>query len=316
VALIGVLCLADMYGVNRRYLNDDNFEEPHANLGAPQETQSDAMILQDKSLDYRVLNMAVNTFNENGTSYFHKSIGGYNAAKLARYNDLIAHCISPEMQKVIPAASDAGGDMSKVPGDSVFPVLNMLNTKYFILPLQNNNTMPLHNPHAYGNAWFVHDVKFVDTANAEILALEKLNLRTQAVANSSFKNVLADVPAQADSADKITLTAYECNELHYDVESTNGGLAVFSEIYYPEWTATIDGKPLELACVDYVLRGAVIPAGKHKVVMEFRPVSVKTTEAIAYVAIVLLVLSFCASAVITLRKKLKAEPAVSPAKKK
>ena len=311
VALIGVLCLVDMYGVNRRYLNDDNFEMPHANLGAPQQTQTDAMILQDKCLDYRVLNMATNTFNENGTSYFHKSIGGYNAAKLARYNDLISHCISPEMQRIIPAVSDAGGDMSKVAGDSVFPVLNMLNTKYFILPLQNNNTMPLHNPHAYGNAWFVNGVTFVDTPNQEILSLNKINLRAQAVANSSFKDVLANVPAQADSADKIILTSYDCNELHYDVETKNGGLAVFSEIYYPAWTATIDGKPLELACVDYVLRGAVIPAGKHQVVMEFRPVSVKTTEIIAYVAIVILILSFLASLVVTIRRQMNEKPATA-----
>ena len=284
---------------------------PHANLGAPQQTQTDAMILQDKCLDYRVLNMATNTFNENGTSYFHKSIGGYNAAKLARYNDLISHCISPEMQRIIPAVSDAGGDMSKVAGDSVFPVLNMLNTKYFILPLQNNNTMPLHNPHAYGNAWFVNGVTFVDTPNQEILSLNKINLRAQAVANSSFKDVLANVPAQADSADKIILTSYDCNELHYDVETKNGGLAVFSEIYYPAWTATIDGKPLELACVDYVLRGAVIPAGKHQVVMEFRPVSVKTTEIIAYVAIVILILSFLASLVITIRRQMNEKPATA-----
>ncbi len=305
VALVGLLCLVDMYNVNRRYLNNDNFEEPHVNLGAPQETESDVLILQDKSLDYRVLNMSTNTFNENGTSYFHKSVGGYNAAKLARYNDLIGHCITPEMQKILPAVSSAEGDMSKVAGDSIYPVLNMLNTKYFILPLQNNKTVPLQNPYAYGNAWIVNDVKFVDTPNEEILSLEKLDLLKQAVANSSFKNALANVPAVADSADKISLTSYECNELHYDVDTKNGGLVVFSEIYYPEWTATIDGKPLELACVDYVLRGAVVPAGKHQIKMEFRPVSVKKTEAVAYVAIVILLLSFLSSLIITLRKKKK-----------
>lgn len=316
VALVGALCLVDMYDVNRRYLNNDNFEEPHADLGAPQETPTDAQILQDKSLDYRVLNLSSNTFNENGTSYFHKSIGGYNAAKLARYNDLIAHCITPEMQRLMPAIADAQGDMLKVAGDSVFPVLNMLNTKYFILPLQNNNTMPMPNPYAYGNAWFVNKVTFVDTPNEEIMSLEKMNLRQEAVANNSFKEKLANVPVLSDSTDKITMTSYDCNELHYDVETKNGGLAVFSEIYYPDWTATLDGKPLELACVDYVLRGAVIPAGKHQIVMEFRPVSVKTTEAIAYVAIVILILSFLASAYITFRKKIKAEPAAAPAKKK
>ena len=174
----------------------------------------------------------------------------------------------------------------------------------------------MHTPYAYGNAWFVNKVTFVDTPNEEIMSLEKMNLRQEAVANNSFKEKLANVPALSDSTDKITMTSYDCNELHYDVETKNGGLAVFSEIYYPEWTATLDGKPLELACVDYVLRGAVIPAGKHQIVMEFRPVSVKTTEAIAYVAIVILILSFLASAYITFRKKIKAEPAAAPAKKK
>ena len=179
----------------------------------------------------------------------------------------------------------------------------MLNTKYFIVPLQGNGSVPLANPYAYGNAWMVQDVKFVDTANEEIHALNQLDLRKQAVANSSFRQTVGKIPALPDSSDRITLASYDCNELHYDVETKNGGLAVFSEIYYPEWTATIDGKPLDLVCVDYVLRGAVIPAGKHKVVMEFRPSSVKTTEAISYVAIVLMVLSFIASLVITLRRQ-------------
>lgn len=303
VALIGVLCLLDMYSVNRRYLNDDNFEEPRTGLGIPQETPSDQLILQDKSLDYRVLNMSTNTFNENETSYYHKSVGGYNAAKLARYNDIINICLTPEIQKLLPAIGEAKGDMKKINGDSLFPVLNMLNTKYFIVPLQGNGSVPLANPYAYGNAWMVQDVKFVDTANEEIHALNQLDLRKQAVANSSFRQTVGKIPALPDSADRITLASYDCNELHYDVETKNGGLAVFSEIYYPEWTATIDGKPLDLVCVDYVLRGAVIPAGKHKVVMEFRPSSVKTTEAISYVAIVLMVLSFIASLVITLRRQ-------------
>ena len=119
--------------------------------------------------------------------------------------------------------------------------------------------------------------------------------------------MLSDVLAVADSSDYITLTSFGCNEIHYDIETRNGGLAVFSEIYYPEWTATIDGQPLQLACVDYVLRGAVIPAGKHKVVMEFRPTSVKTTEAISYVAIVLVMLAFVSAFILSLRSKSKEE---------
>lgn len=308
VVLVGLLCLIDMYSVNRRYLNDDNFEEPQAGLGIPQETQSDALILQDKSPDYRVLNMSTNTFNENETSYYHKSVGGYNAAKLARYNDVINVCLTPEIQKVLPAIGDAKGDMRKINGDSLFPVLNMLNTKYFIVPLQGNGSVPIVNPYAFGNAWVVNDVKYVRTANEEIHALGQLDLRKQAVADASFQKEIGDMPAAAaDSSDKIVLTSYDCNELHYDVNTRNGGLAVFSEIYYPEWTATLDGQPLNLVCVDYILRGAVVPAGKHKIVMEFRPASVKTTEAISYVAIVIMVLSFVAALAITLRKRKEAD---------
>lgn len=308
--LIGVLCLGDMYQINRRYLNDNNFEEPHANMGAPQETPADQMILLDKALDYRVLNFASNTFNENETSYFHKSIGGYNAAKLGRYQDVIEHCISPEMAKIQQTIQQTQGDLSQVDGDSIWPILNMLNTRYFIFPLQNNQTVPMANPKAYGNAWFVQNLQFVDGANAEINTLRSIDPRHSAVADNDFKNVLASASpaASPDSADQIKLTSYQCNELHYDVDSRNGGLAVFSEIYYPEWTATLDGKPLQIGRVDYVLRGAVLPAGHHKLVMEFRPASVKATEAVAYGAIVILLLAFLSSLFLTLKKQLKAKP--------
>lgn len=307
VLCVGVLCLIDLYGVNRRYLNDDNFAEPRSGAGIPRETEADRIILQDTDPDYRVLNLATSTFNENETSYFHKSVGGYNAAKLARYNDLINICISPEMGHIPAALSKARGNMAEVPGDSIFPVLNMLNTKYFILPMQDNTRIPVQNPYANGYAWMVHDVQFVNTPNEEIHALQKLDLKKQAVAGMEYKELLSDVPAVADSSDYITLTSFGCNEIHYDIETRNGGLAVFSEIYYPEWTATIDGQPLQLACVDYVLRGAVIPAGKHKVVMEFRPTSVKTTEAISYVAIVLVMLAFVSAFILSLRSKSKEE---------
>lgn len=308
--LIGVLCLGDMYAVNRRYLNDNNFEEPRADLGAPTETQTDRLILQDPSLDYRVLNFASNTFNENETSYFHKSIGGYNAAKLGRYQDLIEHAIAPEMQKAIQAVGQVGGDLAKAPGDTLYPVLNMLNTKYFIVPLQGGETSPVPNPWAYGNAWMVHQIQYVDGANAEMKALLALSPKKQAVADASQRDIIGTVNganAVDDSLEQVTLTSYQCNELHYDVSSPHGGLVVFSEIYYPGWTATLDGKPLQLARVDYTLRGAVVPAGQHKIAMEFRPKSVKTTEAIAYSAIAVLVIAFLTSLGITLRRQTKGE---------
>ncbi len=143
IAGIAVLCLVDMWMVNKRYLYDDMFVEKSVRDTPQQMTETDKMICRDKSLDYRVLNMASNTFNENETSYYHKSVGGYHPAKLRRYAEMIEAYISPEMQKAMKAVAEAGGDMTKVNGDSIFPVLNMLNTKYFIMPLQGGQTVPV-----------------------------------------------------------------------------------------------------------------------------------------------------------------------------
>lgn len=293
VGAIAILCLIDMWQVNKRYLNDEMFVEKSVREQAQPMTQTDRQILQDKSLDYRVLNLASNTFNENETSYYHKSIGGYHAAKLRRYQELIDAYISPEMQKMMPAIAKAGGDMTKVNGDSLFPVLNMLNAKYFIVPLQANQTVAIENPYVYGNAWFVDKVKYVKNANEELDALGKLNLRHEAVADARFQSQLGESKNQ-DSTSIVKLTAYEPNQLTYDVRSATGGIVVFSEIFYPEWTATVDGKPVEIGRVDYVLRALSVDKGHHKVVLTFDPKSVKQTETVAYLSygVLLLVVLF------------------------
>ena len=293
VGAIAILCLIDMWQVNKRYLNDEMFVEKSVREQAQPMTQTDRQILQDKSLDYRVLNLASNTFNENETSYYHKSIGGYHAAKLRRYQELIDAYISPEMQKMIPAIAKAGGDMTKVDGDSLFPVLNMLNAKYFIVPLQANQTVAIENPYVYGNAWFVDKVTYVKNANEELDALGKLNLRHEAVADARFQSQLGESKNQ-DSTSIVKLTAYEPNQLTYDVRSATGGIVVFSEIFYPEWTATVDGKPVEIGRVDYVLRALNVDKGHHKVVLTFDPKSVKQTETVAYLSygVLLLVVLF------------------------
>ena len=229
------------------------------------------------------------TFNENETSYYHKSIGGYHAAKLRRYQEMIEHYISPEIQSLYGAVSEAAGDMTQVNGDSICPVLNMLNTKYFILPLQGGQTVPIQNPYAYGNAWFVDQLDYVQSANEEIEAVGKLDLRHQAVADAKFKAQLGEAVPQ-DTASVVTMTSYEPNRLSYEVNSGKGGILVFSEIYYPGWTATVDGEAVELGRVDYILRALHIQPGKHQVELAFFPKSVDTTETIAYIAIVLLVL--------------------------
>ena len=289
VGAMVLLCLIDMWQVNKRYLNDGMFVEKSVREQAQPMTETDRLILRDKDLDYRVLNLASNTFNENETSYYHKSIGGYHAAKLRRYQDLIDNYIAPEMQQLMSALAKAGGDMTKVKGDSIFPVLNMLNAKYFIVPLQNNKTVPIQNPYVLGNAWFVDKLNYVNNANQELEALGNLNLRHEAVADARFKTVLGEATPQ-DSTSVVKLTAYAPNQLTYEVKSATGGVMVFSEIYYPEWTATVDGKPAEIGRADYVLRALKVDKGQHQVVLTFDPKSVKQTETIAYAAYVVLLL--------------------------
>lgn len=289
VGAMVLLCLIDMWQVNKRYLNDGMFVEKSVREQAQPMTETDRLILRDKDLDYRVLNLASNTFNENETSYYHKSIGGYHAAKLRRYQDLIDNYIAPEMQQLMSALAKAGGDMTKVKGDSIFPVLNMLNAKYFIVPLQNNKTVPIQNPYVLGNAWFVDKLNYVSNANQELEALGKLNLRHEAVADARFKAVLGEATPQ-DSTSVVKLTTYAPNQLTYEVKSATGGVMVFSEIYYPEWTATVDGKPVEIGRADYVLRALKVDKGQHQVVLTFDPKSVKQTETVAYAAYVVLLL--------------------------
>ena len=305
IGAIAILCLVDMWMVNKRYLYDDMFVEKSVRDTPQQMTETDKAILRDKSLDYRVLNLASNTFNENETSYYHKSIGGYHAAKLRRYQEMIDAYISKEMGKTMLAVSQAGGDMTKVNGDSIFPVLNMLNTKYFILPLQGGQTVPVQNPYAYGNAWFVNEVKYVNNANEEIDAVSKLQLRHQAVADAKFKEQLGQSVPQDDTS-IVKLTQYKPNNLTYEVKSSKGGIVVFSEVYYPGWTATIDGQKAELGRVDYILRALQVKPGTHKVVLDFHPSSLKMTETVAYVGYGILALLIILGIVVEVRKNKKA----------
>ena len=285
VGAIIVLCLIDLWQVDKRYLNDSMFSPKSVREMPIQMTETDKLILEDKTDmgNFRVLNFATSTFNENETSYYHNSIGGYHAAKLRRYQDMIDHYIMPEMQALMPAVVKAGGDMTQVDGDSLCPVLNMLNARYFILPLQDGQTVPLLNPYVHGPAWFVDRLTYVDNANAEIDAVGKIDIRHEAVADKSFKEQLKEASVQ-DSTSVVKLTSYMSNKLTYDVSSTKGGVIVFSEVYYPGWTATVDGSPAELGRVNYLLRAVNVAPGKHKVELEFHPRSVATTETIAYVA--------------------------------
>ena len=283
VAAIALLCLGDMWSVNKRYLYDEQFIPKSEQTATFRKTQTDELILQDPSLDYRVLNFAGNTFEENNTSYWHKSVGGYHAAKLRRYQEMIDHHIAKEMQAAYQEVATAGGQMDSV-NAAKFPVLNMLNTKYFIFPAgQQGQTVPIENPYTFGNAWFIDKIQYVNNANEEIDAIGQVDLQQTAIVDSKFKEALKGVnEGYKDSLSTIRLTSYEPNQLVYETSSPQDGIVVFSEIYYPGWTATIDGKPADIARADYILRAMNVPAGKHTIEMRFDPQSLHITEGIAY----------------------------------
>ena len=308
VGMLTVLCLVDMWQVDKRYLNDEMFVNADVRDLPQPMTETDKEILKDTSLDYRVLNLASNTFNENETSYYHKSIGGYHPAKLRRYQELIEEYIHPEMQATMSAIVEAQGDMTLL-SDSISPVLNMLNTKYFIIPLQENRTMPLQNLNAFGNAWFVSDVKYVQNANEELEAMRGVDLKTTAVADRKFSDALGKTEQQ-DSTSKVTITEYAPNHLKYKASSKKGGVIVFSEIYYPGWTALVDGTPVEMGRVNYVLRAINVPGGTHEILLDFHPQSLFITELLAnigYVILVIVVLGIAFARKLKMRRKAKQE---------
>jgi len=275
VALV-VILIGDMYPVNKRYLNSGNFVTAARKTNPFPMTEADRYILQDKDMNYRVLNAAAGptlaaSFNEPRTSYYHKSVGGYHAAKLRRYQDLIEH----QLVNANPA------------------VLNMLNTRYIIQPLENGKETVVRNPGALGNAWFVSEVKWVDNADAEMEAITDFDPSFTAVADRKFKNEIGEKIIPPVAGDTIYETAYKPDELTYRYQSRNGGLAVFSEIYFPwGWQVTVDGKPVDMARVNYVLRAVNLPAGDHEVIFRFDPQSVHTTEAVAYVSLFLILGAF------------------------
>lgn len=259
-AMIVVLVLGDMYLVNKRYINQDTFVDGrYAEAGTIDPRPVDTQILQDKDINYRVMDMT--RFGDAMPSYFHKTVGGYHAAKLTRYNDLI----NRQFDKNI--------NMS---------VLNMLNAKYFIVDDANAQV----NPEALGNAWFVDTLTYVDNADKEMAFLDNFNPATTAVADKKFQSVLkATSPKQP--GDTIYETTYAPNKLTYKSHSAKGGLAVFSEIYFPwGWNITIDGKPAEMGRVNYVLRAMQVPAGDHEIVFHYDPQEVHDTETLATSAIV------------------------------
>ncbi len=302
-AALAALVLVDMIPVNKRFFGNDHFvkaKDAEAYFAMqPYEQQ----ILQDEDPNFRVLNLASNTFNDARTSYRLKSIGGYSAAKLRRYQDLIDEHISAEMNPLMQTIMQTQGFMLPDANEGKdFPVLNMLNMKYAIVPLQGGKQAPVYNPYAMGNCWFVDEVMLVDTPDEECAALGTIDLHKQAVADKKFAEAL-DItkpefaPLMAFDTTLIQLTSYAPNCLTYEAMTERNQVAVFSEIYYPyDWhlylvNASGEKVELPLARVNYTLRAAVIPAGHHQLVMEFTPHAVKTDRWCMALMILALLLS-------------------------
>ena len=301
-AALAVLVLVDMIPVNKRFFGNDNFVKAKDAERYFAIQPYEELILLDESY-YRVLNLATNTFNDARTSYRLKSIGGYSAAKLRRYQDLIDEHISREMNPLMQTVMRTQRFM--LPDENAgkdFPVLNMLNMKYAIMPLQGGKQAPVMNPYAMGNCWFVDEVVLVDTPDEECAALRSLNLHKQAVADKKFAEAL-DItkpevtPLMAFEENSIVLTSYAPNYLQYESMNERNQIAVFSEIYYPyDWHLYIvnaNGEKMELplARANYTLRAAVIPAGHHQLVMEFRPHAMQTDKWCVAILILALLLS-------------------------
>lgn len=280
ILALGVLILVDLVVVDWRYVNADDFVRSSQVNRPFQATEADKEIMQDES-HYRVFDLSGNPFNTSRTSFFHNSIGGYHAAKPGRMQELYDFYLS----------------------QNNLQVLNMLNTKYFIIPTEEG-TVAQPNPETNGNAWFVQEVKLVENPNEEILSLEGINTRRLAVVDDDFADLLPQQTFPVDSTASIELISYQPNELKYRSSTANEAMAVFSEIYYPHgWQAYIDGEEVPHFRANYVLRAMVVPAGQHEITFKFEPEVVKTGSTIALASSVLLGLLLLGGIFYGIRKK-------------
>lgn len=264
---LGVLILADLVWIDKKYVNAENFVSAR-NLDIPfVATNADKEIMKDKS-HYRVYDISGNPVNSARASYFHKAFGGYHAAKPGRAQDLFEFYVAKGSVRI----------------------LNMLNVKYIITPDQKEGPQAQINENANGNAWFVSKLNFVDHPNDEILGLKELDNKKEAIVNTKFRDVVAKNSYAVDSTATIQLTSYQPNHLRYETQNSTESFAVFSETYYPGWNAYIDGKLVDHAQVNYMLRGMVIPSGKHNIEFKFEPAVVQRGSTITLTTSVLFLL--------------------------
>ncbi|MEA1897299.1 MAG: YfhO family protein [Bacteroidota bacterium] len=282
ILALGLLFLVDLWPVDKRYLNNDSFESPRVINNTFLPNAANQEILLDKDPDFRVMNLTVSTFNDATTSYFHKSIGGYHGAKMRRYQELISHHISQNNMEVV----------------------NMLNTKYFILAGQNNQPLARHNPDALGHAWFVEKFHIVENADSEIAALNEIKPRHEAVIDQRFIEHVEGLNLQTDSLASIRLRSYAPNYLVYESNSSIEQLAVFSEIFYNKgWKAYIDEVETPHFRVNYVLRGLRLPPGEHKIEFKFHPKAYYTGEKISLGSSLLLLILLIMLSIKSIKQK-------------
>lgn len=305
---LALLILIDMWSVDRRYLNEENFQSERKVKSTHKKTEVDELILQDQNINYRVLNLAGNTFNESNTSYYHKSIGGYSPAKLRRYQDIIDFYLSPEV--VLPKVgaklmAEQSGDT--LPDPKELNVVNMLNAKYFIMQVGEGRSYPFINKSAFGNGWFVNNVKFVQNPDEEILALKNTNLLETAIVDQRFKDQISKKNFVKDSTDVIKNTKCVPNRLEYEVKVSNEQLVVFSEVFYDKggWRAYLDGKEVPHFRANYILRAMVVPAGSHKIEFVYTPftrIFANRVSAGASLVVVLIILAAIGGSYLRKRK--------------
>jgi hypothetical protein len=299
--ILAVIVLIDMFPIDKRYLNNSNFidkrkfEKPYA------ASTADQFILNDKALDFRVADLTKDMFNDASTCYFHKSIGGYCGAKLRRYQDIITQYLANELNLLRNAKS--GEEL--LLALSRMKVFNMLNTKYIIY---NPNSQPFQNLYAYGNAWTVNDIRWVETPNEEIDAIATTDLQHTAIISKEFQQQLEGIRLTDSIPAQIEMSEYQPNRLVYHFKSGVDQLVVFSEIWTSKgWTMTLDGQETPLLRANYILRAALIPSGEHDIVMTYAPKAYKTGNTIQFISSLILILGLLAAIVFNIKSRKEAK---------
>ena len=288
--IFGALVVIDMFPIDKRYLNNDNFVNKQLADKPFTASTADKAILADKTPDFRVLNLMKDVFNDASTSYFHKSVGGYHGAKQRRYQDLISQYLNPEIHRFSTIFKNISTNAEFNVQMQQQKILNMLNTKYIIY---DPNSEPLMNPCAYGNAWTVNDIRWTDTPDEEFEALGSTDLQHTAVIHKDFQQQLSDFKPSSLNTGEITLTEYRPNQLTYNFKADKDQLTVFSEIWTSNgWKLWIDGQEHPLLRANYLLRAALIPAGQHEIVMRYEPSIWKTGKVIALISSLLILIGF------------------------